>query len=40
VPPQGGKILGFEFSGKVEELGVDVKECFKVRDEVFGLACQ
>jgi NADPH:quinone reductase-like Zn-dependent oxidoreductase len=39
VPPQGGNILGVEFSGKVEELGTDVQENFKVGDEVFGLAC-
>jgi NADPH:quinone reductase-like Zn-dependent oxidoreductase len=38
VPPQGGKILGVEFSGTVEELG-PVSEGFKVGDKVFGLAC-
>lgn len=40
VPPQAGKILGVEFSGTIEALGPDVKENFKVGDEVFGLACQ
>jgi NADPH:quinone reductase-like Zn-dependent oxidoreductase len=40
VPPQAGKILGVEFSGTVEALGPDVKENFKVGDEVFGLGCQ
>jgi NADPH:quinone reductase-like Zn-dependent oxidoreductase len=40
VPPQGGKILGVEFSGTVEELGSEVQEHhFSVGDEVFGLAC-
>jgi NADPH:quinone reductase-like Zn-dependent oxidoreductase len=38
VPPQGGKILGVEFSGTIEDLGPDVKEKLKVGDEVFGLA--
>jgi NADPH:quinone reductase-like Zn-dependent oxidoreductase len=40
VPLQGGKILGVEFSGRVEALGAGVQENFKVGDEVFGLACQ
>jgi len=39
VPSQAGKILGVEFSGTIEVLGPDVKENFKVGDEVFGLAC-
>ena len=39
VPLQAGKILGVEFSGTIEELGLEVKEDFKVGDEVFGLAC-
>lgn len=38
VPPQGGKILGVEFSGHIESLGLEVKEGFKKGDEVFGLA--
>lgn len=38
VPPQGGKILGVEFSGWVEELGDGDVDDFKVGDEVFGLA--
>lgn len=38
VPPQGGKILGVEFSGWVEELGAGDIGDFKVGDEVFGLA--
>lgn len=38
VPPQGGKILGVEFSGTIEELGSNIKENLKVGDEVFGLA--
>jgi len=38
VPPQGGKILGVEFSGHVEELGEGDVGDFKVGDEVFGLA--
>jgi len=38
VPPQAGPILGVEFSGTIETLGPDVKEQFKVGDEVFGLA--
>jgi NADPH:quinone reductase-like Zn-dependent oxidoreductase len=40
VPPQGGKILGVEFSGTIEALGSDVQEHFKAGDEVFGLACE
>jgi len=39
VPPQAGKIMGVEFSGKIEALGTGVKEAFLVGDEVFGLAC-
>jgi NADPH:quinone reductase-like Zn-dependent oxidoreductase len=38
VPPQGGKILGVEFSGHIESLGDGVKEGFKIGDAVFGLA--
>lgn len=38
VPPQGGKILGVEFSGVIEELGKEDSSDFKVGDEVFGLA--
>jgi len=38
VPPQGGKTLGVEFSGWVEELGEGDIGDFKVGDEVFGLA--
>jgi len=38
VPPQGGKILGVEFSGWIEELGEGETSDFKVGDEVFGLA--
>jgi NADPH:quinone reductase-like Zn-dependent oxidoreductase len=40
VPPQGGRILGVEFSGTIEELGKGKNDGFKVGDEVFGLACQ
>ncbi len=40
VPPQGGKILGVEFSGKVEALDTNVQGDFKIGDEVFGLACE
>ncbi|KUJ09502.1 GroES-like protein [Mollisia scopiformis] len=36
VPPQGGKILGVEFSGVIEGLGSESD--FKIGDEVFGLA--
>ncbi|RFU27942.1 hypothetical protein B7463_g8396, partial [Scytalidium lignicola] len=38
VPPEGGKILGVEFSGTIESLAEGSKENFKVGDEVFGLA--
>lgn len=38
VPPQGGKILGVEFSGTIESLGPKSERGFKVGDEVFGLA--
>ncbi|RDL37858.1 putative NADPH quinone oxidoreductase-like protein PIG3 [Venustampulla echinocandica] len=38
LPPQAPKTLGVEFSGTIETLGPDVKEGFKVGDEVFGLA--
>lgn len=38
VPEGASKILGVEFSGVIEELDSDVKESFKVGDEVFGLA--
>jgi len=38
VPPGASQILGVEFSGRIEELGSDVKESFKIGDEVFGLA--
>jgi len=38
VPPQGGKILGVEFSGRIEELGTGDTAGFEVGDEVFGLA--
>lgn len=37
VPPQGGKILGVEFSGTIESLHDDAGGSFKVGDEVFGL---
>jgi hypothetical protein len=37
VPPQGGKILGVEFSGWIEELGGGDTSGFKIEDEVFGL---
>ena len=30
--------MGVEFSGVIEELDADIKESFKVGDEVFGLA--
>ena len=38
VPPQGGKILGVEFSGVIEGFGSEAERQFKVGDEVFGLA--
>ena len=38
VPPQGGKILGVEFSGTIESFGKEPEKGFKVGDEVFGLA--
>ncbi len=38
VPPQGGNILGVEFSGLIEGFGDDAERDFKVGDEVFGLA--
>lgn len=40
VPPQGGKILGVEFSGIIESLGEqeEGRERFEKGDEVFGLA--
>jgi len=38
VPPQGGKILGVEFSGHIESLGSEITEGFKKGDAVFGLA--
>lgn len=38
VPEGASKILGVEFSGVIEELDSEVKESFKVGDEVFGLA--
>ena len=38
VPPQAPKTLGVEFSGTIESLGSNVKDGFKVGDEVFGLA--
>jgi putative PIG3 family NAD(P)H quinone oxidoreductase len=38
VPPQGGKILGVEFSGTVESFGPKNEDSFKEGDEVFGLA--
>ena len=38
VPPQAPKTLGVEFSGTIESLGPNVKEKFKIGDEVFGLA--
>jgi NADPH:quinone reductase-like Zn-dependent oxidoreductase len=37
VPPQGGKILGVEFSGVIEGLGEGDSD-FNIGDEVFGLA--
>lgn len=38
LPPQAPKTLGVEFSGTIESLGPEVKEGFKIGDEVFGLA--
>ena len=38
LPAGVSTILGVEFSGHIETLGADVKENFKVGDEVFGLA--
>lgn len=38
VPPQGGKILGVEFSGTIEELGGESEQGFRKGDAVFGLA--
>ncbi|RKK90543.1 hypothetical protein BFJ68_g16426 [Fusarium oxysporum] len=38
LPPQAGPILGVEFSGVVESLGVDAGSSFQIGDEVFGLA--
>ena len=37
VPPQGGDILGVEFSGVVVSLGATIKDEFSIGDEVFGL---
>jgi NADPH:quinone reductase-like Zn-dependent oxidoreductase len=37
VPPQGGPIMGVEFSGIVEQLGNNATSRFKIGDEVFGL---
>lgn len=38
VPPQGGKILGVEFSGIIASLGDKAEAGWSVGDEVFGLA--
>ncbi len=38
IPPGVSKILGVEFSGVIEAVDADVRESFKVGDEVFGLA--
>nr|POE93529.1 quinone oxidoreductase pig3 [Quercus suber] len=38
VPPQGGKIMGVEFSGTIEALGGESEQGFRKGDAVFGLA--
>ncbi|KAF5864444.1 hypothetical protein ETB97_007783 [Aspergillus alliaceus] len=38
VPPQAPSTMGVEFSGKIEKLGQNPENGFKVGDEVFGLA--
>jgi NADPH:quinone reductase-like Zn-dependent oxidoreductase len=38
VPSQGGKIMGVEFAGLIEQLGEGHKTSLKIGDEVFGLA--
>jgi NADPH2:quinone reductase len=37
VPPQGGSVLGVEFSGIVDRLGSEATNQFVIGDEVFGL---
>ncbi|KAH8812789.1 hypothetical protein F5884DRAFT_843907 [Xylogone sp. PMI_703] len=38
VPPQGGRIMGVEFSGIIEGFGDEYDHSFNLGDEVFGLA--